>query len=81
MASQLGESLTEYLEWLEASSHPILTEMEQYAKEKEFPIIGPQCGRVLATLATAINAGRVFEMGSGFGYSTLWFATAIQPTG
>ena len=81
MASQLGESLTEYLEWLEASNHPILTEMEQYAKEKEFPIIGPQCGRVLATLATAIDAARVFEMGSGFGYSTLWFATAIHPAG
>lgn len=81
MGSQLNDKVTKYLEWLESSNHPVLAEMEELAREKEFPIIGPQCGRVLATLTTAINGKRVFEMGSGYGYSTLWFATAVGPGG
>lgn len=81
MGSQLGEKLTRYLESLEASNHPILSRMEQAAKNEGFPIIGPQCGRVLMTMALAVSAKRVFEMGSGFGYSTLWFATAVGEGG
>jgi caffeoyl-CoA O-methyltransferase len=77
MANQLPAKLGEYLESLEASGHPVLREMEALARERRFPIIGPQCGRVLATLALAIGAQRVFEMGSGYGYSTLWFASVV----
>ena len=32
-------------------------------------------------LAKAVNAKRVFEMGSGFGYSTIWFAHAVGAGG
>jgi predicted O-methyltransferase YrrM len=81
VASQLGPKLTAYLGGLEASNHPILAEMESVAADEDFPIIGPQCGRVLATLAVAIGARRVFEMGSGYGYSTLWFAAAVGEGG
>jgi caffeoyl-CoA O-methyltransferase len=81
MASQLDPKLTGYLLELERSHHPMLLEMESIAFSEGFPIIGAQCGRVLATLALAIRARRVFEMGSGFGYSTLWFALAIGENG
>lgn len=81
MGSQLPESLNEYLENLEAHSHPVLEEMERLAKEKDFPIIGHQCGKRMAILAHATGAKRVFEIGSGFGYSTLWFAMAVGDGG
>jgi caffeoyl-CoA O-methyltransferase len=59
----------------------VLLEMEQRAKERGFPIIGRLCGRLLEFLARSIGARRVFEMGSGFGYSAYWFSRAVGPDG
>ncbi len=55
--------------------------METLAAERGFPIVGPQVGTLLSVLAQGIGARRVFEMGSGFGYSTLWFARAVGAGG
>jgi len=59
----------------------VLLEMERYAQERRFPIIGRLCGRVLELLALSIGARRVFEMGSGYGYSAYWFSRAVGPSG
>jgi predicted O-methyltransferase YrrM len=55
--------------------------MEAYAEEKDFPIIGPVCGYYCYQLARMLNARSVFELGSGFGYSTAWFARAVRENG
>ncbi|HZJ49690.1 MAG TPA: O-methyltransferase [Actinomycetota bacterium] len=60
---------------------PVLLEMEALAESEEFPIIGRLCGRTLEVLARAIGARRIFEMGSGFGYSAYWFARATGADG
>jgi len=60
---------------------PVRAGMERLAAERGFPIIGPLVGNLCYTLARTIGARRVFEMGSGFGYSTLWFARAVGPGG
>ncbi|HEX3327730.1 MAG TPA: O-methyltransferase [Actinomycetota bacterium] len=60
---------------------PVLLEMEALAEAEGFPIIGRLCGRVLEVLARSIGAKRVFEMGSGFGYSGYWFSRATGPGG
>ena len=60
---------------------PVLLEMEAHARERGFPIIGRLCGRLLEVLARSIKANRVFELGSGFGYSGYWFSRAIGPRG
>jgi len=70
-----------YLKDLERSRGDLLAEMEQEARDKEFPIIGPQCGRRLMIFALMIAASKVFEMGSGYGYSTVWFGHAVGPLG
>ena len=59
----------------------VLLEMERYAQERRFPIIGRLCGRVLELLALSIGARRVFEMGSGYGYSAYCFSRAVGPSG
>ena len=56
---------------------PVLLEMEALANERGFPIIGRLCGQLLEVMARAIGARRVFEMGSGFGYSAYWFSRAV----
>jgi caffeoyl-CoA O-methyltransferase len=60
---------------------PVLLEMEALAREKGFPIIGRLCGRSLEVMARMIGARRIFEMGSGFGYSAYWFSRATGPKG
>jgi len=70
-----------YLAELSRSTDPVLVEMERLAAEQSFPIVGPQVGRLLYVAAASISARRVLELGSGFGYSALWFARAVGPDG
>jgi predicted O-methyltransferase YrrM len=55
--------------------------MERLGAARNFPIIGPLVGNLCMVLALSVKARRVFELGSGFGYSTLWFARAVGPEG
>ena len=59
----------------------VLVEMEEYAREHGFPIVGRLCGRFLEVMARSIDAKRIFEMGSGYGYSAYWFSRATGPEG
>lgn len=63
------------------SDHDVLTEMEALAEKNNFPIVGRLVGVFLETMAKSINAQRVFEFGSGYGYSAYWFAKAVGATG
>jgi predicted O-methyltransferase YrrM len=72
----------EYVQHLLARhDEPVVLEMEAEAKERHFPIVGRMVGVVLEILARSIGARRIFELGSGYGYSAYWFARAIGPNG
>lgn len=58
---------------------PVLDEMERRGHEQSFPIIDRMAGVVLELTARSIGARRIFELGSGFGYSAYWFARATGP--
>ena len=60
---------------------PVLQEMEAEATDEGFPIIGPAVGGWLSQLVRLTGARRVFEFGSGFGYSAVWFARALPEDG
>jgi len=75
----LREDVRDWLRGLaDQGSDPILQEMHREAAERGFPIVGPEVGRLLFQLARLSGAKRIFEMGSGFGYSTLWFCRAVE---
>jgi predicted O-methyltransferase YrrM len=74
-------ALEEYMFSLTPARHPTIAAMEALAAEKEFPIIGPLVGRFLQQIVCLTGARRVFEMGSGFGYSAIWFALALPKDG
>ena len=59
----------------------MLEEMEEQARKRDIPIVGPAVGRVLFQYARLINARKVFELGSAIGYSTLWWAQAVGEGG
>jgi len=77
----LAPQLNEYLAHLVPSRPAEMQAMEAYAKETRFPIIGPVAGHFCYLLARMTGARRIFEMGSGFGYSTAWFARAVKENG
>ncbi|MBI1879568.1 MAG: O-methyltransferase [Chloroflexi bacterium] len=70
-----------YLYQLYDDGDSVRHEMEELARQRNFPIVGPLAGRHLYQLAQIIGAQRVFELGSGYGYSALYFARAVGPEG
>lgn len=77
----LDPAVERHLRSLVPEPDPVRADMERLAAERRFPIIGPLVGQLCGVMALAAGARRVFEMGSGFGYSTLWFARAVGETG
>ena len=56
---------------------PVLLEMEAEAEQSGFPIINRLVGVTVELLARSVGARRVFELGSGYGYSAYWFCRAV----
>jgi predicted O-methyltransferase YrrM len=78
----VNEQVEAYLRsLLDRYDEPVLVEMEREGHERGFPIIDRTCGVEVELLTRAIGARRVFELGSGFGYSAYWFARAVGPGG
>lgn len=75
------EQISAYHLQLSRHADPVLLRMEEEARRDGFPIIGPPAGQFCHLMARAIGARRIFELGSGYGYSTLWFARAVRENG
>lgn len=58
--------------------HSEIELMESIAVEERFPIIGPVAGEFCYQIAKMSKAKKIFELGSGYGYSTAWFAKALE---
>jgi len=70
-----------YVDTLWAPPDPVLAAMEALAERRRFPIVGRHTGALLGLLARCLGARRVIELGSGYGYSALWFARAMPEDG
>lgn len=81
MDEVLSTAVREYVESVGNESDPVLESMEAYADRRDFPTVGRPVGRLLHLLTGLADARRVFEFGSGFGYSAYWFARAVGSEG
>ena len=81
MTTDFKTQLGTYLDELVPPRPRTLQQMEAYASEHGFPIIGPASGQFCYLMARLIGAKRIFELGSGYGYSTAWFARAVRENG
>lgn len=81
MIEIVASQLNEYMSTLTPDRDPVLEEMEKWGAARDFPLIGPLCGRFLRQMALVSGAKNIFEMGSGFGYSAIWFAGGIPDSG
>jgi len=75
-------AISAYLEDLAGGAHdPLVVAMETRARQTNFPTVGRATGRWLAQFARLIGARRVFEIGSGYGYSAYFFADGMGEGG
>jgi predicted O-methyltransferase YrrM len=58
--------------------NPILLELEQRAHKDGVPIVSRDTARFLSVIVTGMQASRILEVGTAYGYSTLAMALA-QP--
>ena len=79
MAEIVSVRVEKYLEEMVPRRGPVLSAMEREGRRRDIPIVGPQVGRLLASLAASVNAKRIFELGSAIGYSTLWLCIGSHP--
>lgn len=77
----MNPQVREYLDHLVPDRPDEMKIMEEYAQQHAFPIVGPAAGQFLYLMTRVSNAKKVFEMGSGYGYSTYWFAKGVMENG
>jgi predicted O-methyltransferase YrrM len=77
----IAPAVSAFLDALVPPRPPELQAMEADAAKTDFPIIGPAAGHFCYLLTRLTGARAVFELGSGFGYSTAWFARGLQENG
>ena len=70
-----------YLTRLHREPSPLLLELEQHGLREGIPIVDRASGRFLSVLVHCMQANRILELGTAYGYSTLWMALALPPAG
>jgi predicted O-methyltransferase YrrM len=71
---QIGPEDRAWIEETAAPINPALVAIEEAAEPERIPILDRESGRVLAALT--VGRRRVCEVGTAYGYSTLWMALA-----
>jgi caffeoyl-CoA O-methyltransferase len=70
-----------YLARLHRELPPLLLECEQQGAYDGVPAVDRETGRLLSVLVHGMQANRILELGTGYGYATLWMALAMPPAG
>ncbi|WP_224267783.1 O-methyltransferase [Haloprofundus salinisoli] len=81
MAEIPAEDIDRFVRLMGPDPDETLIEMDEYAAAEGFPHVGPEVGATLRLLARMTDAKRIFEFGSGYGYSAYWFAQALPEDG
>ncbi|WP_306057691.1 O-methyltransferase [Natronococcus wangiae] len=81
MTDVLSDEIVRFVRAVGPEPDETLREMDEYARAEGFPHVGPEVGAVLRFVARLADAERIFEFGSGYGYSAYWFADALPADG
>ena len=71
----------DYLFSLIPDRDPELATVESEARANHIPMVGPVEGQLLHTLARAVGAAEILELGTATGYSATWLGRAAQHHG
>jgi len=74
-----GEADLRYIDEAHGPLPPALAELEAHGLREKIPIVDRAAGHVLFALASGRR--RILEIGTAYGYSTLWMALGMAPRG
>ena len=77
----VGVSVSRSLERLHREPPSPLLELERHGRADGISFIDRGTGRLLSTLVHAMQAHRILEIGTAYGYATLWMALAMPDAG
>ncbi len=81
LSTILTPAVDAYVDQLLGQPSPLAERLAKHAQTRGFPLIGHTSGNWLELLTRAIGGKRVFEFGSGFGFSAHYFARAVGRQG
>jgi len=81
MPGPISDSVESFATLIGPDPEPTLQRMQEKADRTGFPVVGSAVGGWLRFLARTVNAEQVFEFGSGFGFSAVWFAGGLPKHG
>lgn len=81
VSDEVCERDLRYLSRSHPDIDPALAALEKRGLEDTIPIVNRETGRMLGVMASALRAENVLEIGTAYGYSTLWFALAQPESG
>lgn len=73
-------AIEDYIASLVPDREGVLADMEAHAERDGVPIIGPVQGHFLYTLALALKAKDILDVGTAIGYSAMWLGLAARQT-
>jgi len=81
MGQIVPDAVEGYLAGLNHAADSVLQEIARSGEKEDLPLIDAEVGALLRVLATAVGATRILEIGTAIGYSGIWLAGALPPTG
>lgn len=81
MSNITPQPVADYLAGLRRDPHERLALIDREGRAEGLPLVQPDTGALLHTLARGCGARRILEVGTCLGYSTLWMATALPADG
>src|SRR5262245_25364257 len=81
MGQIVPDLVEDYLAHLNQQPDALLKEIARAGVDQNLPLVDAEVGALLRVLATAIGATRILEIGTAIGYSGIWLAGALPPSG
>ena len=81
MGNITPQPIVDYLTTLREDPHDRLALIDREGRAEGLPLVFPETGALLHTLALGCGAKRILEIGTCLGYSTMWLATALPVDG
>lgn len=79
--SVLDDRTSRFVRAMTPATDATFEDLAGHNVDNDFPVVGPEVGATLRVVARMIGASRVFEFGSGMGYSAYWIAPVLPPDG